>query len=366
MRVFGYVLTGALSAVVVAGCSEQKVEQKPVPARAIKYMTLGSSTIANKRTFAGVVQAGTRSNVAFETAGRVLEMSVEVGTEIIRGQKLARLDARPLQLQVSQAEFTLKQAQATLKDTRNKLGQQETLWKKRLATQTAYDTALANFRNAEGQVGIARDQLALRKRDLEKSSLIAPFSGRISEKKVEVFEEVKAGEAIYVIQTEGENEILISVPESQISNVSTGQRVRVAFPAINEAMVDGRVSEISPQAGDANAFPVTIRLLNSPDGLRPGMSAEVVFTFATKARGNSFSVPVGALKPDVETSKALVFVYDAEKGVINSRPVQVVGVSGNRPQIVGGVKTGEIIATAGVGHMFDGMKVRLLDPKKPF
>ena len=225
---------------------------------------------------------------------------------------------------------------------------------------------MSNFRNAEGQVGIARNQLELRKRDLEKSDLLAPYAGRIAEKKVEVFEEIKAGEAIYVIQTEGENEILISIPESQISNVAIGQRVRIKFPPLGNATVDGRVNKISPQAGDGNAYPTTVRLANSPDGLRPGMSAEVTFNFKTLAKGEAFSVPVGALKPDVETNKAVVFVFDDKKGVINSRPVNVIGVDGNRPQIVGGVKAGEIIATAGVGYMYDGMKVRLLDPKNPF
>jgi len=355
-----------LVGMAVSGCGDDVAKPAPVPPRAIKYMKVGSDTIVDQRTFAGVVRAGTRSNVAFEAVGRVLEMSAKVGDEVRQGELLARLDPRPLQLQVSQAEFTLRQAEATLKDARSKHGQQRGLWEKRLSTRTAYDTALANFRNAEGQLGIARDQLELRKRDLDKSKLIAPFAGRIAEKKVEVFEETKAGEAIYVVQTEGENEVQVSIPEALISSISMGLLAKVKFPPLNGASADARVTEISPQAGDANAFPVTLRLSKSPDGLRPGMSAETTFSFDTARRGKAFSVPVGALKPDVATNKAIVFVFDPEKGTVSERAVQVVGVDGNTPQIIGALKPGDIIATAGVGHMYDGMKVRLLDLKKPF
>ncbi|MFT7577412.1 MAG: RND family efflux transporter MFP subunit [Alphaproteobacteria bacterium] len=355
-----------LTGVALSGCGEAETKSAPLPPRAIKYMKIGSDTIVDRRTFAGVVRAGTRSNVAFEAGGRILQMSAEVGNEVHRGELLARLDPKPLQLQVSQAEFTLKQAIASLNDARSKHGQQKTLWDKRLSTRTAYDTALANFRNAEGQIGIARDQLELRKRDLEKSKLMAPFAGRIAEKKAEVFEEIKAGEAIYIVQTEGENEVQVSIPEAVISSITMGQLAKVKFPPLNGASADARVTEISPQAGDANAFPVILRLVKSPDGLRPGMSAETTFSFDTERRGKAFSVPVGALKPDVSNNTALVFVFDAAKSIVNERPVRVVGINGNNPQIVGAIKPGDIIATAGVGHMYDGMKVRLLDLKKPF
>ena len=140
----------ALTGSVLAGCSGEKASEKPLPPRAIKYMKLGFSTITNKRNFAGVVQPGTKSNVAFETNGRVLEMTVEEGTQVRRGQKLARLDARPLKLEVSKAEFTLNQAQATLKDARNKFGQQETLWKKRLATKNRLRHRIVEFSQRRG------------------------------------------------------------------------------------------------------------------------------------------------------------------------------------------------------------------------
>jgi len=349
----------------LAGCDvveNQEAGLSPPPVRAIKYMRLGQVAEQNTRVLAGVVKAGTRSNVAFETPGRVTMLTKSVGGTVRAGDRLAALDPKPFELRVQEAEFTLRQAEATLKDARQKHAQQKQLWDKRVTTRTAFDTAVSNLSNAEGQVGIAKSQLELRRRDVEKSTLTAPFPGRIAEKKIEVFEEVAAGQAIYVIQTDDENEVEVVVPENLVDRIAASTKVSVTFPPLGGLQVDGTITEVSPVAGDANAFPVTVRLKNAPSQVRPGMSAEVTVSFNTGATGAAFAIPVSALKPDVQAKTATVFVFDEKEGAVRSRPVQVVGLEGNEPQIVGGVKAGDIIATAGVGYMYDGMKVRLLEP----
>ncbi len=350
---------------LVSACGSEEEKTREIPPRAIKYMKLGEVAEQTSRVLAGVVKAGTRSNVAFETAGRVVSLDKKVGDKAEKGDKLASLDGEPFELRAREAQFTLNQAEALLKDARQKFEQQQELWKKQITTRTAYDTAVSNLSNAEGQVGIAKSQLRLRERDLDKTTLAAPFPGLIAEKKIEVFEEVSAGQPVYVIQTDDENEVEVVIPESLIERVTVGQPVDVAFPPLGGLKVAARVTEISPVASEGNAFPVTVRLQNAPGDVRPGMSAEVTFRFTTEATGKAFSVPVAALKPDIEAKGATVFVYDEKEGVVRSRPVQVIGIDGNSPQIVGGVKAGDVIATAGVGHMYDGMKVRLLTPRQP-
>jgi len=354
------------STLALASCGSEGEKAEEFPPRAIKYMKIGEVADSASRTLAGVVKAGTRSNVAFETAGRIVDLKKTVGDIVAEGELLAALDPEPFELKVSEATFTLNQAKATLKDAQQKHFQQEQLWQKKVTTRTAYDTAVSNLSNAEGQVGIAESQLELRQRDLKKTKLIAPFPGRIAEKKIEIYEEVSAGQPIFVVQTDDENEVEVVIPENLIDRISVGDTVSVAFPPLGGLEIDAKITEISPVAGEANAFPVTVRLSKSPPDVRPGMSAEVTLRFDTEATGKAFSVPLSALKPDVQSKAATVFVYDEADGVVRMRPVQVVAIQGNTPQIVGGVKAGEIIATAGVGHMYDGMKVRLLDQEKPF
>lgn len=356
----------ALMAATLAACGDAKVEAPELPPRAIKHMKIGTVAENETRQLAGVVRAGTNANVAFEIGGSVIVMAKKVGQSVSKGETLARLDPKPIELEVEQAEFSLRQAKAVLRDAQSKLSQQQQLRNKGFSTRTALDTAKANFGNADGQVGIASSQLSRRQRDLTKTTLVAPFDGTVSKKQVEVFEEVKAGEAIYTLQTKGENEVEVSVPEKLIGVVRVGLEVTVKIPPLNNVTMKGLVTEVSPEAGDGNAYPVKIRLASSPEGIRPGMSAEIELAFKGEGTGKAFSVPVGALKPDVAERRATVFVYNEESGTVQQKAVQVVGIEGNNPEIVGDVKPGDIIATAGVGQMYDGMKVRLLDPSKPF
>ena len=356
----------SLLTVSLAGCNEAKVENVELPPRSIKYMKIDKLAQNDTRQLAGVVKAGTSANVAFEINGSVTVMSKKIGDAVKKGEVIARLDPKSIELEVKQAEFSLKQANASLEDARSKLSQKEELWKSRYTTKTSLDTAIVNFANAEGQVGIARSQLELKKRDLEKTVLEAPFSGTVSERTVEVFEEVKAGEAIYKLQTQGENEVEVSVPETLIGFVKVGDAVTVKLSPLNGASTKGLVTEVSPQAGDANAFPVTVRLEKSPPELRPGMSAQVVIAFKGEATGKAYSIPVGALKPDVAENQGTIFIYDPKTETVRQTAVKVVGIKGNMPEIVGDIKPGDIIAVAGVGQMYDGMKVRLLDAEKSF
>ena len=200
-------------------------------------------------------------------------------------------------------------------------------------------------------------------RDLARADLKAPFAGVIARRMVEVFEEVTGGQAIFAMQTDGRGKIEAALPETLVNRITLGSEVDVSFPPLGDATVKGTVDEIAPLAGDANAYPIKVSLAHAPSGLRPGMSAELTFRFATEATGVAFLVPLAAIKPRVGgTGEAEIFVYDPESKTLTSRAVTITNVEGNSLEIVGDLAAGEIIATAGVSFLHDGMRVDLFDP----
>jgi hypothetical protein len=109
-----------------------------------------------------------------------------------------------------------------------------------------------------------------------------------------------------------------------------------------------------------NAYPVSIQLENPPLTLRPGMSAEAIFEFRVAGVADAFTIPITAFRPEVGEDGGTLFVFEA--GEISTRRVRVVNVRDNALQVVGDVEAGEVIATAGVSLLHDGMGVRLFDP----
>ena len=352
------------SALFLAACEEEQQATRSEPVvRAIKHMTLDQRAGLQQRRIAGVVTAAISTNVGFEIGGQVIELLRKTGDSVEAGELIARLDPEPYRLQAAQAENTLAQANATLDDARKKFEQQRKLRQQGYATQTAFDTAEASFKNAEGAVGVAESQLDLARRDLAKTDLKAPFAGVIARRAVEVFEDVTGGQSIYVVQSAGEDKIEASLPETLINTVSLGSAVDVGFPPLGNMTVKGIVDEIAPLAGDANAYPIEVRLEQAPPGLRSGMSAELLFRFETESTGKAFLIPMTALKPRVGSEQASIFVYSAATGKLAEREVLVTNVENNSLEIVGELTAGEIIATAGVSFLHDGMSVTLFNPE---
>jgi RND family efflux transporter MFP subunit len=349
-------------ALVLTACEEEETAPKEEVIRSIKHMTLGERAGAQERRIAGLVAASVSTDVAFETSGQVVELLREIGDEVNAGDLMARLDPEPYQLRVAEAENGLAQANATLEDAQKKFDQQKRLRQQGFATQTALDSAEATLKNAQGAVGVATSQVDLARRDLAKTDLKAPFEGVIARRSVDVFQEVSGGQVIYSIQSAGDDKIEASLPETLINTVSLGTEVEVRFPPLGGLAVKGTIDTISPLTGDANAYPIEILLETTPTGLRPGMSAEVVFLFASAETGKAFVVPLSAVLPNPEPGgDANVYVFDQGTKTLQKRAVQVVNVRNNELQVLGDLAEGEIIATAGVSFLYDGMQVELFD-----
>lgn len=359
-----YAIPILLSATLSAsGCDEERTEPGADPVRAIKNMTLQVRAGLQSRQIAGKMAAEITSNVAFETSGQVIEILRAVGDRVAKGDLLARLDPEPLNLALGQATGELERALASAEDARRKFAQQKQLFDRGFATRTTFDTAEANLKTAEGAVAVARNAMDRARRDLERAELKAPFDGVIATRSVEVFEEVTGGQVIFAMQTQGGGKIEASLPETMINQVTLGSKVDVAFPPLGGVTTTGTVDEISPLTGDANAYPIEVTLDQVPAGLRPGMSAELTFRFATAATGKAFLVPLAAVQPMVDGgTDGIVYVYDPATKTVAPRAVTIANVEGNSLEVVGKLTEGEIIATAGLSFLHDGMRVDLFDP----
>lgn len=349
-------------ALALAACGEDApTETKPL-IRAIKNMTLEVRAGAQQRVLTGETKADLTSNAAFEVSGQVIQMTADIGDQVPKGMLLAQLDPEPYSLALQQAQSELVSAKAELEDASSKFAQQSQLFERGFATKTAFDSAEASLRTAQAAVDVVESQVSLARRNLSKTELKAPFEGVIATKPVEVFEEISPGQTIYAVQS-GDPKVEATLPETLINVIGIGQQVLVSFPPLGGTTVSGRIDEIAPLAGAANAYPIEIALTGRPEGLRAGMSAEIVLEFETQATGSAFMVPYNAVAAvGGPGSKANVFVFDAESGTVSEVPITVVDVRDNVLQIIGDeLAPGDIIATAGVTFLHDGMQVTLFD-----
>ena len=340
-------------------------EDAPPPVetvRAIKTMTVADRASGTVRKFAGIVEAVDTSSLSFEVAGNVQELLAERGDEVERGEVLGRLDDEPFKLAVEGAEAGLGRAKAQFAEATTEFQRQETLFQKGWVAKAAYDQALASYQSAENNVKYQQSQLNLAKRDLEKTTLTAPFDGIISERHVDAFQEISRGEPIFDVYAEEAMQIHLSVPETSIREIYLGLPAEFSFPTRPGLVLQGRVNEIGTVAEAANAFPVKIALLQGSDEVLPGMTAEATLLLGGEEEATSYLVPVSAIAPGKEPRTGYIFVFDADSSTVRQVAVRSEGVRDNQVVISEGLGGGDVIAVAGVSFLSDGQRVKLMQP----
>ncbi len=369
-------LTGRLAALFVpllflAACGDVKEEAREEPVRGLKVFEVSATADNMVRRYPSVIQPADESRLSFEIAGQLTEMTLEVGQEVEAGQELLTLDPTTLRYEVQQAEAALEQADASLANARTDYERKSELLKSGNVTRAAFDSAETNLKSAQAQMEQSRQQLAIAKERLQKSTLKAPFDGVIASLEVKSFANVAAGQTVLTLYSQNAFEVEFSVPATVINALSTGDEAQVVVTDLEDVTLKGRIKELVSRAGQVSAFPAVVMLEEDHPGLKAGMAAEVALNVGLLTGEEGFLVPVRCFA--LEQSDALkrgqsvrqnhggyaqVYVYDEATSTVKAREVRTAGVRDNMIIVTEGLEAGDVIAAAGVSYLHDGQKVR--------
>ncbi len=359
MRAHGLLSLMALCTGLACG-----TEEPPEPVvRPVRFQQVFATGGQRVRTFSGAARAAVESPLSFRVGGTLRRLSAAVGESVRRGQLIAELDAQDFRLRVQQAEASLRQAQAQAVNASAAFDRTRLLYESNNASRSDLDAARSGSESAAAAAEAAANVLELRRLELGYTRLRAPFSGSISAVHVEVNQNVAPGESIVTETSDDRLEVLVSVPEVLIGQIQLGSPVSVTFDALAGRSLEGSVSEVGVAPSEmATTFPVTVRLDQIADEIRPGMAAEVAFTFDATDDRERFFVPSFAVSEDRNGR----FVYRVERaepgfGIVRRCPVEVGELTAEGLEILSGLSDGDLVVTAGVSKITDAQVVRM-DP----
>ncbi len=330
--------------------------------RPVRYAQVFSTGGIRERTFSGTAQARVESRLSFRVAGEIRQVPVDVGDGVQVGQLIAELDPEDYRLQREEAEAAVNRAQAEARNALANLERVRRLYENSNASRNDLDAARSGSETAAAQVQATVNRRDAARLQLSYTRLGAPSAGRISAVDVEVNENVRAGQIVAVLTSESELEVEVAVPEALILGVREGADVTVRFDALPTRSFAAVVTEVGVTAGGlATTFPVTVRLEQTVQGLRPGMAAEVLFRFESADQRERVVVPLVAVGEDRDGR--FVFVVqrvDSITGVVLRRPVTVGEVTTDELfEIIEGLVDEELVVTAGITRIRDSMRVSL-------
>ncbi len=352
---------------LVAGCGGGEAASS-ADIRPVRYARAVVAGADRTRTFAGIARAASEQDLAFRVAGTVTAVEVAVGSSVRLGQVLARLDAGDLELRRQQAEAGVAQALAQARNARATYERVVALYESGNASMSDLDAARATYESANASETSAATALRLAEQQVSYARLQAPVDGSVSRVAVDVNEAVGAGQTVVVvIDTGGNPEVQVVVPEAFIGEMRAGRPAEVIFGALGDGAFDATVTEVGTAAAGAGGFPVIVRLNAQPYAaqVRPGMAAEVTFHIEGRPGATGVLVPPEAVGQDqrgrfvyVLTPPDTANVATAERRTVETGALMPEGL-----EILGGVEDGEYVATAGLGALAPGQRVRLLDAR---
>jgi RND family efflux transporter MFP subunit len=299
--------------------------------------------VEQTRKLSGQLNPREGAALSFNNGGYVTDVKVDLGTKVKKGQVLARLsqrDAKSLYLS-SQADYVNK----------------ESYYNRMKVARESKAVSQQDVSDAKTELEIAASNLAINKKGLEDTVLRAPYDGIITFKDVDEAQQVYIGETLFKIDSGEGLEVSVFVPETLIKKLVQDKIYTVTFPAARGLEMKGVLKEIGTQATRANSFPVVLYLTEQSSELRAGMTAEVLFVYYQDV-AESILIPNSALGVGNQQS-SFVYVYDQSTSRLKKVTVKPLNITNNDVYVQGNIKSGDIIAVAGVPYLRDNQEVIL-------
>jgi RND family efflux transporter MFP subunit len=325
-------------------------------------------------TATGYVVAERRSKVGAHVSGRIQKLHVREGSQVKEGDLLVELDASDqrgnvaaAQARVASAEGRVVAARASLRELEVQLTRQRGLLTQNAAARSSVEDLEARIgtKQAEVESAIAERRAAQAQADQARVTLghmtvLAPLSGTVLDKPLDVGEMVDIQKPLMEIADLGSIVIEIDVPEARLSLVKPGGPCEITLDAFGSKRFRGKVREIGKRVNRSKAtVPVKVIFDEEHEGVLPDMSARVSFLSealdATKlAEASKLFVPEKAVH--TRGNERTVFVV--QNGVVREHPVQLGAKSGDGYELLSGPPAGAKVVFDPVETLATGQRVK--------
>jgi membrane fusion protein, multidrug efflux system len=354
---FSMTLVALSIAATLSGCSHQP---PPEPLRAVRTVEIRYDKIPETDRYFGAVQSRYEVDQAFRVGGKVVSRKVDVGQKVRQGDVIAVVDDADYKLAAEAARQQMSAAEAQARQAESDQKRLNALKTDGSVSPSDDEKAQSSAQSTRATAEAEARKLELARNRLEYTVLRASQDGVVTSVKFEVGQVVAEGQPIVSIAKDGEPEIVVNVPEDQLS-VFKASRYKATLTSAPDQSFEVVLRELSPQAASTTR---TFRARLKPTTPRPlplGASATLVVDRPI-ADNAAAVIPATAISQNKGHSAVWMVRREGAEPV---GTVQLIDVSvhayHNDEVLVSGPVAGELVVTAGVQKMSPGLKVSLPD-----
>lgn len=301
-----------------------------------------------ERDFAGMATADDAVNLAFKISGQIMSVDVSKGDYVKKGELLARLDPRDVELQKAADRSQFERAKSQYERMQRLLDHEA-------VSQQEYESARAQYVQAQSAYENSKDLLS-------ETNLRAPFGGVIERTYVDTYQRVQSGQTILRLVNPMSTTVEFTMPEKSLPLLFDSTiRFSVTFDNIPNRQFVARLDTYAKTSSDASGFPVSLKIERDEAEryrISPGMTCQVMMhTQGKGARQSTLVVPLSAIYAPASGGEYVWRV--TSDGRVKLSPVTLGEVYGrDMVSITSGLAAGAEIVTAGVYKLRDGDSVK--------
>jgi RND family efflux transporter MFP subunit len=362
--------------------------------RSVETVTVIEAPFVRAITVSGTLAAEEQVALGFEVAGRIGEITVDLGSPVRAGQILARLIPTDYELRVRQAEAALVQARVRLgltptggddavdpeetglvrqrravaREARLNRDRMKTFVDRGLSPRASLDAAeaalevaegqqqdaLEEIRNREGVLQQRRSEVEIARQQLQDTVLRSPLDGAVSARQVTTGEYRAPGTPVLTVVRTSPLRLQLSVPEREVADLTAGLAVQLRVEG-DRTTHDGRLERIGAAIDETNrTLPVEAVVPNPSNALRPGQfaTADIIISDNDLA----LVVPQDAIVTFAGVQKVLT----VREGRAHEQRIRTGRRAGERVEVLEGVSAGDVVILE-PGDLVDGVAVQARD-----
>lgn len=334
----------SLFAVALSGCGvgEAKVadlvEQNSATPLPVEVSLPGRADIYATYATTSTLESDSDAPVLARVAGEVVEILVEEGTRVTKGQILARLDGEQLRLEMLQSKANLDQV-------RNEYDRLVDMQKRGLVSVAMYEGLKYDLEALEASYELKRLNYSYTK-------IRAPIAGIVSSREIKVGRQINVNDPAFRITDTSKLVAYLRIPQTELTKFSAGQAVKLSVDAIPDVMFAATIDRISPTIDVRNGtFRATAYIDNSDNSLAPGMFAR--FDIAYEKHPDALLIPTAALIE--EDNIAVIYIINDDS--VERRVIETGIKSGSMIEVLHGLDISESVVVTGQAGLRDGSRV---------
>lgn len=330
-------LLAALSFMACSGSKKEKKESIIQDTRAtVKIAQAQNRPVDQISEYAGTIEPKIKNNIAPQAPIRISSIFVEIGDNVVKGQKLVQMDIANLQqlkLQIDNQEVDFRRIDELYKIG----GISKSEWD---SAKTALDISKTNYTNLQ-----------------ENTFLVSPINGVVSARNYDNGDLFNGTTPILTVEQINPVKLLVNISESYYAKIKENDDVSIKLDVYPNELFSGKISLIYPTIDPTTrTFTVEISLPNQDKKVRPGMFARAIINYGTEQR---VVVPDVAIIKQIGAGDRYIYVY--KDGKVSYNKVILGQRLGDEYEVISGVEDQDYVVVAGQSKLSNGLEVSVIE-----